>query len=103
MITLLGGAVLGVLIFSALIWSIYRAVVTNGFLRINAIVLTLGTLLGMAGLTYQNPIFIMIAAPACLLFGLAQMMTDPRWSKLLPLMQFLLGFVLFNVLLYSGP
>ncbi len=103
MITMLGGVVLGVLIFSALLWSIYRAVVTKGYLRINAIVLSLATLLGMAGISYQNPTFIMIAAPACLLFGLAQMMTDPKWNKLLPLVQFALGFVLFNILLYSGP
>ena len=103
MIVILIGIVLGVGLFSALLWSIYRAVVTKGFLRINAIVLSLATLAGMAGMTYQIPFLVMIAAPACLLFGLAQIMTDPGWSKLLPLVQFGLGFVLVNVLLFTGP
>jgi hypothetical protein len=103
MILILGGIFLGALLFAALLWSLYRTVVTQGFLRINALVLSAATIMGMAGLTYQYPFLVMVAAPACLLFGLAQMMTDPGWSKLLPLVQFLLGFVLFNVLLFSGP
>lgn len=101
--TILLGIIIGVSLFSALLWSIYRAVITKGFLRINAIVLSLATLLGMYGITYYTPTLVMIAAPACLLFGLAQMMTDPKWTKLFPMVQFILGFVLFNILLYSGP
>lgn len=103
MIMILGGIFIGALLFSALVWSIYRAVVTTGYLRINAVVISIATVMGVAGISNQMPTLTMIAAPACLLFGLLQMMTDPKWSKLLPLIQFILGFVLFNVLLYSGP
>lgn len=91
------------LLLAALIRSVYRAVVTKGYLRINATVLSAATVMGVAGLVYNTPFLIMVAAPACLLFGIAQIMTDPGWSKLAPLVQFALGFVLFNVLLFSGP
>lgn len=103
MFVILIGIVVAALLFSALLWSIYRAVVTTGFLRINATVLSIATLMGMAGMSYGTPFLVMVAAPACLLFGLAQMMTDPGWRKLFPLIQFGLGFFLFNVLLFSGP
>lgn len=103
MILILIGIFFGACLFAALLWSLYRAVVTTGYLRINAVVLSAATVMGLAGVTYEVPTLIMIAAPACLLFGLAQMMTDPKWSKLLPLAQFLLGFVFFNILLFSGP
>jgi hypothetical protein len=103
MILILGGIFLSALLFTALLWSLFRIVATQGFLRINALVLSLATVLGMAGLTYQIPFLVMVAAPASLLFGLAQMMTDPGWSKLFPLVQFIFGFTLFNVLLFSGP
>ncbi|MEP5758956.1 MAG: hypothetical protein ABJ327_06530 [Litoreibacter sp.] len=103
MIPLLIGVIGGVLIFAALQWSIYRAVVTHGYLRINAIVLSFATLIGMAGVSYSITPLVLIAAPACILFSLAQMMTDPRWSKLLPLVQFILGFIFVNILLFSSP
>lgn len=103
MIPALIGIILATALFAALMWSIYRAVVTQGYLRINAICVSLATLLGMAGITWTIPAFIMIAAPACFLFGLAQMMTDPGWSKLLPLVQVILGLIFVNVLLFTGP
>jgi len=99
MITLMAGAILAAALFAALLWSIYRAVVTQGMLRINASVLSLGTVLGMAGITWSIPTLVMIAAPACFLFGLAQMMTDPGWSKLLPLVQMALGAIFLNALI----
>lgn len=103
MIAILIGVIGGVLIFSSLLWSIYRAVVSRGYLRINAIVVSLATLAGMAGVSYGSTPLLMIATPGCILFGLAQMMTDPRWSKLLPLVQFSLGFIFLNILLFAGP
>jgi hypothetical protein len=103
MVMILGGIFLGACLFAALLWAVYRAVVTTGYLRINALVLSAATIMGMAGLTNGSSFLVMVAAPACLLFGLAQIMTDPGWAKLLPLVQFLFGFVLFNVLLFSGP
>lgn len=101
MIPLLIGTILAAALFSALLWSIYRAVMTEGFKRINAVCLSLGTLLGMAGITWGVPVLLMIAAPACFLFGLAQTMTDPGWSKLLPLVQTVLGLIFLNVLLFQ--
>lgn len=98
---LLAGIVLAAFLFAAFLWSFYRAFVTQGYLRINAIVLSLATIVGMLGLTYGVPFLLLIAAPGCLLFSMAQVWTDPGWSKLLPCVQFVFGLILINVLMLS--
>ena len=97
------GIFLAACLFAAMLWSIYRAVTTKGMKRINAVVVTSSTLLAMLGLTYGWSFALLIAGPACILFGLAQVFTDPGWAKLLPAVQFIFGLIVINILMMSAP
>lgn len=94
MVELLGGIALAAFVFAALLWSIYRAVVTNGRKRVVAVLLSLTTLFGMMALTWLWVIPAQIAGGALIVLGLAAIWTDPGWSKLLPLVQAVFGVVL---------
>ncbi len=94
MIEVLGGVALAAFLFSALLWSIYRAVVTSGFRRQVAIFLSLNTVFGMIALTMLWQIPAQVAGGGLIALGLIAVWTDPGWSKLLPFIQVLFGAVL---------
>ncbi len=94
MAELLGGIALAAFVFAALLWSIYRAVVTEGRMRVVAILLSLTTLFGMATLSWLWVVPAQITGAALIVLGLMAIWTDPGWSKLLPFVQAIFGVVL---------
>lgn len=94
MLEIMGGIALSAFLFAALLWSIYRAAVTSGKLRINATFLTIYTLLGMVALTYSWVVMAQVTGVLIIITALVAIWTDPGWSKLLPVVQALFGVVL---------
>lgn len=92
--TLLAGIVLAAFIFAALLWSVYRAVVTEGSTRLVAVLLSLNTLIGMGMLTLLEVIPALIAGVGLVILGALAIRNDPGWSKLLPFVQVIFGIVL---------
>ena len=95
-VELFAGTLLALLLFAALLWSSYRAFMTKGGWRLNAGALSLATLGGMLTITYLSPGPGAVAGLVCVVCGLAATWHDPRWSKLLPLVQCLFGLVLIT-------
>lgn len=101
-VQLLGGIIIAALVFSALLWSLYRTVTTQGRMRLNAGLLAFSTLMGMATISLDAPSLAVFAGGACLSFGLVGIWTEARWSKLLPFAQTLFGLALIARLPWAG-
>lgn len=106
MFAILIGIVIAACIFAALLWSIYRAVVTTGRLRTTYIVLALSTLMVVSGITWTLNALLLTASVSLIVTAIIAMIYEARWSKLLPLAQLLLGglafFVAMDVLIKTG-
>ncbi|MEM9584920.1 MAG: hypothetical protein AAGA08_17540 [Pseudomonadota bacterium] len=89
--TLLAGIVIAACVFAALLWSIYRVVMTHGRLRLTYIVLALSTLLVVAAIQYNLAGISLMAGLTCAVTGVIALTHEPRWTKLLPLVQVVLG------------
>ncbi len=95
MAALLIGIVIAAAVFAALLWSLYRCFMTTGKLRVSYGVLTISTLLVVAGITW-NLAGVTFAASGSLIFtAIVGVWADTRWSKLLPLVQLVLGVLAF--------
>ncbi len=91
LIPLLIGIVLAALVFAALLWSIYRAVITTRRARLGYAVLAISTLLVALAVTFNLAGLLLTAGFTCVGAALFGIMSDKGWSKLLPLVQLLLG------------
>lgn len=100
---LLAGIVIAATVFSALLWSIYRSVVTQERQRLNYTLLSLSTLLVVTAITYNLTMLLLMAGITTVGTGLFAIIAEHRWSKLLPLVQIVLGglaiFAAIDVLL----
>ncbi|MFY0691139.1 MAG: hypothetical protein JXR14_04360 [Paracoccaceae bacterium] len=102
MIELLGGVVLAVMVFSALMWTLYGAVTLKGRNRLARIALILATLGGMASLSYGAPLGGLISGIGLVGFGAIAVWQDARWSKLLPAALIAFGIALIFGLPWQG-
>ena len=102
MIELLGGVVLAVMVFSALMWTLYGAVTLRGKSRLARILLILATLGGMASLSFNAPIGGILAGVGLVVFGAIAVWQDERWSKLLPAALMAFGAALIFGLPWQG-
>ncbi len=90
----------------AVMWSLYRATTTRGFVRVNAIALSFATLVGIFFVLQYlviRPNLISIEAVIALspviggltiVTGIIAACYDPRLSKVFPMIQTLFGFLL---------
>ncbi|MEP3347607.1 MAG: hypothetical protein ABJN34_04490 [Litoreibacter sp.] len=90
------------LIFCALLWQIYRAVTTTGMIRWNAVGLCIGTLAFMAAVPLKNDFLFLIGTGLNLLCSPLATIKDPRWSKLLPLVQLAMALIIIYLLFFSS-
>jgi hypothetical protein len=95
-IELLFAIVIAAGVFVALVWQIYRAVTTAGLMRWTAIGLSVATLMIMAGTLI--PLMALLGAAGCIVFAPIAIWHDTRWSKLLPLVQLVLGIFIIIIL-----
>lgn len=91
---LLAGIVIAALLFSALLWSVYRAVTTTGRLRLHAGALAFFTVLGMVSISLNAPGMAILTGAGCAGMGAMGIWSETRWSKLMPLVQLLFGLAL---------
>lgn len=99
---ILVGIMIAAMVFSALMWSVYRSFTAKGRMRMTAILLALSTLAGMATISLNAPNLAVFAGGACLGFGAVGIWTESRWSKLLPFSQTLFGLALIARLPWGG-
>lgn len=90
-VVVLAGIVLAALVFAALLWAIYRSVVTTGRKRIAYVVLTISTVLVALAATYDLVGLLFSSGFTCLASALLATLYEPRWNKILPLIQVILG------------
>ncbi|NNK77181.1 MAG: hypothetical protein HKP40_00575 [Litoreibacter sp.] len=102
MIELLGGVVLAVMVFSALMWTLYSAVVLKGRSRLVRVFLILATVGGMASLSFASPATGAAAGAGLIIFGAIALWQDAGWSKLLPAAQIAFGAALIFGLPWQG-
>lgn len=96
------GIIIAALIFCAFLWQVYRAVTTTGLIRWNAVGLVLATLAVMASTNLDSITLVVTSGAGCILFAPIAIWADPRWSKVLPLVQLTLGFAtLYGVYVLS--
>lgn len=96
----LPGLALAALLFAALLWSLYRAVLIKGRMKVAYIILTLSTLLVMAAITLGlNGVMVMACITLCG-SALIAIWAEQGWSKLFPLVQFAFGILAVSVLLF---
>jgi hypothetical protein len=88
---LLAGIVIAAAVFAALLWSIYRAVQTNGKARAVYVILAISTLLVVTAFTYDLLGLLLTSGFTCIGAALYAMVLDRGWNKLLPFVQLLLG------------
>ncbi len=93
MFPLLIGIVLAALVFAAMLWSVYRAVTTQGRLRLTYVILVLSTILIMAAITWNLAAVSLCAGLTGTVSGAIAVVADKRWNKLLPLIQVVLGLL----------
>ena len=91
MFPLLIGIIIAAAVFAAFLWSLYRSVTATGKLRVTYVMLALSTLVVIAAITWNFPTLTVTAGLTCLVTGALATMTEPRWNKLLPLVQVILG------------
>ena len=87
----LTGIVLAAAVFAALLWSLYRIAVTTRWQRINYVVLALSTLMVVTAITWNFATLTLTAGLTCLVTALVAVRLEPRWTKLLPLVQVIVG------------
>ena len=92
---LLLGIAIAAAVFAALLWSIYRAVIVTGRLRINYTLLSLSTLLVVTGITWNLTMLTLTSAMSLAVTAVIAIIYEARWSKLLPLVQLVLGGLAF--------
>ena len=90
------------LIFCALLWQIYRAVTTKGLIRWNAIGLCVGTLAFMAAIPLKSDVLFLVGTCLNLLCAPLAILKDPRWSKLLPMVQLAMALTIIYLLFSSS-
>ncbi|GFE63996.1 hypothetical protein [Litoreibacter roseus] len=98
----LAGIILGLAVFGALMWSGYRAALTEGAVRYVNAALSVSTLLGMVAVTNNWPGPALIVGLGCALLGLIAVRYEAGWSRLLPLMQAIFGGALTIGLPWMG-
>lgn len=91
MIPLLIGIVLAACLFAALLWSVYRAVTQTGLHRLVQGFLAISTLIVVAAVTWDFHAMLVSGGITCAVMAAIAIWYEPRWSKLLPLVQLLLG------------
>lgn len=94
-VIVLTGIVLAAIAFAALLWAIYRAVVTTGRKRFAYVVLAISTVLVVLAATYDLVGLLLSAGFTCLAAALLATIYEARWNKLLPLTQ--VGFGLLSI------
>lgn len=90
-VIVLTGIILAALAFAALLWAIYRAVVTTGRRRIAYVVLAISTVLIAIAATYDLFGLLMSAGFTCLGSAILATVYEQRWNKVMPIIQILLG------------
>ena len=98
MIEILASVVIAALIFASLVWQLYRMATTAGVIRWNAAGLCLATIAIMTSISLNSTPLMMLGAAACVLLSPIAIWADPRWSKLLPLVQLAMGLALIMTL-----
>lgn len=88
---ILTGIVLAACVFAALLWSLYRVTITTRWLRLVYAVLAISTILVAAAITWNLATLTLTAGLTCAVTALVALWVEPRWSKLLPLVQLVLG------------
>lgn len=96
------GIIIAALIFCAFLWQIYRAVTTTGLIRWNAVGLCLGTLAFMAAISLRSDPLFMVGTLINLLLAPIAIWADPRWSKLLPMVQLGMGLLVIYLIFSSS-
>ncbi|WP_299303117.1 hypothetical protein [uncultured Litoreibacter sp.] len=106
MVPLLIGIIIAAAVFAAFLWSLYRAVMTKGRLRVNYAVMAISTLLVVAGITWNLAALTFAASVSLIVSAAIGVWADQKWSKLLPLVQMVLGVLSFfaatDVLIQGG-
>lgn len=88
---ILTGIVLAACVFAALLWSLYRITQTTRWLRLVYAVLAVSTILVAAAITWNLATLTLTAGLTCAVTALVALWVEPRWSKLLPFVQLVLG------------
>lgn len=91
MTPLLIGIVLAACLFAALLWSVYRAVTQTGMPRVVQAFLALSTLIVVAAVTWDFHAMMVSGGITCSVTAALAIWYETRWSKLLPLIQLLMG------------
>lgn len=91
---LLAGIAIAAFVFAALLWSIYRAVTSEGRERLVHLLCALSTIMAMFAITYGSPGHGAFAGASLAVIAAFAFWYDKGWSKLLPVVQILFGIVL---------
>jgi cytochrome bd-type quinol oxidase subunit 1 len=91
MIPALIGIVLAACLFAALLWSIYRAVTLTGTPRVVHAFLAISTIIVVCAVTWDFHAMMLSGGITCAVTAFIALWQERRWSKLLPLVQLLLG------------
>jgi len=105
MTPLLIGIELAACLFAALLWSLYRAVTQTGMHRTVQAFLAISTLIVVAAVTWDYHAMLVSGGITCTVLAVIALWFEPRWSKLLPLVQLVLGLgaIYAGYALLAGP